>query len=128
MCYYSSKFGARVVEVLTVLLHEGARVVEVLTVILHEGARVVEVLTVLLYEGTRVVEDELMEGVALSVQMGFPTQAGGLEVGEALQGSKGRQALIHRNRRACHCTQHNNNKLVVVSKIVYHSVEYSTIV
>ena len=48
------------------------------------------------------VEDEVVEGVTFPVQMGLATEASGLKIGEALQGSEGRQALVDGHCRARH--------------------------
>lgn len=53
-------------------------------------------------EDAGMVEDEVPEGVALGVEPGFSTEAGGLEPRELNQGPEGRLTPGHRHSRTRH--------------------------
>ena len=60
-------------------------------------------LTVFVHKIAGVVEDEVVEGIALPIQVRLPAKAGGGEVGEPLEGSEGRLALVHRHSGTGNC-------------------------
>lgn len=67
------------------------------------------ILTFPFYVVTRVVEQEVLEAVAVRIDMRLPAEARRSEESESLQGAQSRLTLFHRHRRACHC----NSKIII---------------
>lgn len=71
-------------------------------------ARRARTLTFLEDVDARMVEEEVLEAVALRIDMRLPAEARRSEEVESLQRAQGRLTLSHRHRRASHCNRGND--------------------